>query len=159
MPGTPGLQHLIGGLEKEDGTGHISYEPENHALMTRLRAEKLAGIAEDIAELEVDDDDGAELLVLGWGSTYGAIKGAARRVRLRGKKVASRAPAPPQPAAAQHRRGRPLLPQGPDPGDQHRPARRRSSAPSSWSTRESYSKVEGLPIFAEELEEVITERL
>ena len=88
VPGTPGLQHVIGGLEKEDGTGNISYEAENHALMTRLRAEKVEGIAEDIAELEVDDDEGAELLVLGWGSTYGAIKGAVRRVRLRGKKVA-----------------------------------------------------------------------
>ena len=85
LPGTEGLQHVIGGLEKEDGTGHISYEPDNHALMTRLRAEKVAGIADDIDELEVDHVDGAEMLVLGWGSTYGAIKGAVRRVRLRGE--------------------------------------------------------------------------
>ena len=88
LPGTEGLQHVIGGLEKEADTGHISYEPDNHALMTRLRAEKIAGIAAEIPELEVDAQEGAEMLVLGWGSTYGAIKGAVRRVRKRGKKVA-----------------------------------------------------------------------
>jgi 2-oxoglutarate/2-oxoacid ferredoxin oxidoreductase subunit alpha len=81
VPGTPGLRHRIGGLEKEDGSGNISYEPENHAHMTRLRAERVARIAADVPELEVDDPDGAELLVLGWGSSYGAIQGAARRVR------------------------------------------------------------------------------
>ncbi len=86
-PGAAGLQHVIGGLEKEDETGHISYEPDNHALMTRLRAEKVAGIAAEIGELEVDRVDGAEMLVLGWGSTFGAIKGAVRRLRLRGEKV------------------------------------------------------------------------
>jgi len=81
IPGTPGLRHRIGGLEKEDVTGNISYEPENHEHMTRLRAERIALIAEDIPELEVDDPDGADLLVLGWGSSYGAIQGAARRTR------------------------------------------------------------------------------
>jgi 2-oxoglutarate ferredoxin oxidoreductase subunit alpha len=82
VPGTPGLRHRIGGLEKEDGTGNISYQPENHEHMTRLRAERVAKIADDIPELEVDDPDGdASLLVIGWGSTYGAIEGAARRVR------------------------------------------------------------------------------
>ena len=67
---------------------HISYEPEHHARMTRLRSEKAAGIADDLDDLELDHVDGADMLVLGWGSTYGAIKGAVRRVRLRGKKVA-----------------------------------------------------------------------
>src|SRR3954469_4945487 len=91
VPGTPGLRHRIGGLEKEDGTGNISYEPANHDHMTRLRAERIALIASDIPELEVDDPDGdASLLVLGWGSTYGAIQGAARRVRREnGVKVAT----------------------------------------------------------------------
>jgi 2-oxoglutarate/2-oxoacid ferredoxin oxidoreductase subunit alpha len=91
VPGTPGLRHRIGGLEKEDGTGNISYEPANHDHMTRLRAERIARIASDIPELEVDDPDGdASLLVLGWGSTYGAIQGAARRVRREnGVKVAT----------------------------------------------------------------------
>jgi 2-oxoglutarate ferredoxin oxidoreductase subunit alpha len=89
LPGTPGLEHRIGGLEKADRTGNVSYEPENHDLMTRLRAQKVAGIAADIAELEVDDPDGdASVLVLGWGGTYGPLAAAARRVRANGKKVA-----------------------------------------------------------------------
>src|SRR5437660_7444164 len=88
IPGTPGLEHRIGGLEKADVTGNVSYDPENHDLMTRLRAQKIAGIASDIPELEVDDPDGAELLVLGWGGTYGPITAAVRRIRNSGRKVA-----------------------------------------------------------------------
>src|SRR6266567_3336687 len=89
LPGTPGLEHRIGGLEKADRTGNISYDPENHDLMTRLRAQKVAGIAADIPELEVDDPDGeAKLLVLSWGGTYGPVAAAARRVRANGKQVA-----------------------------------------------------------------------
>ncbi len=88
VPGTPGLQHRIGGLEKEDGTGSVSYDPSNHERMCRLRAAKVAGIATDIPPVAVDHEDGAELLVLGWGSTYGAIGAATRRVRARGRKVA-----------------------------------------------------------------------
>jgi len=88
IPGTPGLEHRIGGLEKEDVTGNVSYDPENHDHMVRLRAQKVAGIAADIPELEVDDPDGATLLVLGWGGTYGPIQSAARRLRKQGKKVA-----------------------------------------------------------------------
>ncbi len=88
-PGTAGLEHRIGGLEKEDVTGNVSYDPENHDLMVRMRAAKVAGIAADIPELEVDDPDGADTLVLGWGSTYGAIGAAARRVRAGGRNVAT----------------------------------------------------------------------
>ena len=88
IPGTPGLEHRIGGLEKEDGSGNISYDPANHELMVRLRAAKVAGIAKDIPLVEVDDEEGAELIVVGWGSTYGAIKAAVRRIRVRGRKVA-----------------------------------------------------------------------
>src|SRR5579859_5603264 len=89
IPGTPGLEHRIGGLEKADGTGNISYDPDNHDLMTRLRAQKVAGIAGDIPELEVDDPDGdAKVLVLGWGGTYGPIAAACRRVRRDGGKIA-----------------------------------------------------------------------
>jgi 2-oxoglutarate ferredoxin oxidoreductase subunit alpha len=89
VPGTPGLEHRIGGLEKEDRTGNVSYDPDNHDLMTRLRAQKVAGIAGDIPELEVDDPDGtASVLVLGWGGTYGPIAAACRRVRLGGRQVA-----------------------------------------------------------------------
>jgi 2-oxoglutarate ferredoxin oxidoreductase subunit alpha len=89
IPGTPGLEHRIGGLEKADGTGTISYDPDNHDLMVRLRAQKIAGIAADIPPLEVDDPDGdATTLVLGWGSTFGPIGAAVRHIRGDGHKVA-----------------------------------------------------------------------
>jgi 2-oxoglutarate/2-oxoacid ferredoxin oxidoreductase subunit alpha len=89
IPGTPGLMHRVGGIEKEDGTGNISYEPENHDKMTRLRAAKVAGIAKDIPEVAVDDPSGAaEMIVVSWGSTWGASTAAVRRVRARGKNVA-----------------------------------------------------------------------
>jgi 2-oxoglutarate/2-oxoacid ferredoxin oxidoreductase subunit alpha len=87
LPGTPGLEHRIGGLEKEERTGNISYDPDNHDLMVRLRARKVAGIAGDIPKLEVDAQPGARLLVLGWGGTYGSIAAAVRRVRARGGAV------------------------------------------------------------------------
>jgi len=88
-PGVPGLEHRIGGLEKADGSGNVSYEPANHELMVHLRAAKVAGIARDIPPVEVDDETGdAEVLVVGWGSTYGAIAAGVRRVRARGLSVA-----------------------------------------------------------------------
>ncbi|HLE95134.1 MAG TPA: 2-oxoacid:acceptor oxidoreductase subunit alpha, partial [Acidimicrobiia bacterium] len=89
IPGTPGLEHRIGGLEKEAITGNVSYEPANHQLMTDTRAWKVANIANDIPRIEVNGDIDAEILVLGWGSTYGSIRAAARRVRLGGRKVAT----------------------------------------------------------------------
>ena len=88
VPGTPGLEHRIGGLEKADGTGNISYDPENHELMTKLRAAKIKAVEEDIDPLEWDGDEDARVLVLGWGSTYGAIGAACRRLRAKGKKIA-----------------------------------------------------------------------
>jgi 2-oxoglutarate ferredoxin oxidoreductase subunit alpha len=89
VPGTPGLEHRIGGLEKADVTGNVSYDPDNHDYMVRVRARKVAGIAADIPELEVDHEEGARLLVLGWGGTAGPIGAAVRRVRREGTKVAS----------------------------------------------------------------------
>ncbi|MFN2470829.1 MAG: 2-oxoacid:acceptor oxidoreductase subunit alpha [Gaiellaceae bacterium] len=86
IPGTPGLEHRIGGLEKQDGTGNVSYDPDNHDFMVRLRAQKVAGV--DVPDLEVDDQERAQLLVLGWGGTYGPIGAAVRRVREAGGKVA-----------------------------------------------------------------------
>ncbi|GAA3662997.1 2-oxoacid:acceptor oxidoreductase subunit alpha [Nonomuraea antimicrobica] len=87
IPGTPGLEHRIGGIEKADGTGNISYDPDNHDLMVRTRAAKIAGI--DVPALDVDDPDGdADVLVIGWGSTYGPIAAAVRRIRKSGGKVA-----------------------------------------------------------------------
>ena len=89
IPGTPGLEHRIGGIEKADGAGTISYDPGNHDKMVRLRQAKIDGIAHDIGPLEVDDPDGnARVLVLGWGSTFGSIGAAVRRVRLAGGSVA-----------------------------------------------------------------------
>jgi 2-oxoglutarate ferredoxin oxidoreductase subunit alpha len=89
VPGTPGLEHRIGGIEKADGSGSISYDPDNHDTMVRLRQAKIDGIAADIPPLEVDDPDGdARVLVLGWGSTYGSIGAAVRRVRLAGGAIA-----------------------------------------------------------------------
>ena len=89
IPGTPGLEHRIGGIEKADGIGTISYDPDNHDKMVRLRQAKIDGIAADIPLLEVDDPDGnARVLVLGWGSTFGSIGAAVRRVRLAGGSVA-----------------------------------------------------------------------
>jgi 2-oxoglutarate ferredoxin oxidoreductase subunit alpha len=89
VPGTPGLEHRIGGLEKESVTGNVSYDPSNHQLMTDTRAWKVANIANDIPPVEVDGEEDAKLLVLGWGSTYGSIRAAARRARLQGHKVAT----------------------------------------------------------------------
>ncbi|MCH9732594.1 MAG: 2-oxoacid:acceptor oxidoreductase subunit alpha [Actinomycetia bacterium] len=87
IPGTPGLEHRIGGLEAANGSGNISYEPKNHDLMVRLRQEKVAGIR--VPDLEIDDPSGeAELLMLGWGSSYGPIGEACRRARRKGMKVA-----------------------------------------------------------------------
>jgi 2-oxoglutarate ferredoxin oxidoreductase subunit alpha len=87
LPGTPTLEHRIGGLEKKDITGEVCYEPENHERMVRLREQKIAGIAETIPLLEVEGDDTGELLVLGWGSTCGAITTAVERCRRKGMSV------------------------------------------------------------------------
>jgi 2-oxoglutarate/2-oxoacid ferredoxin oxidoreductase subunit alpha len=158
LPGTPGLAHVIGGLEKEDVTGDISYEPDNHARMTELRAAKVAGIADEIGELVPDDPDGADLLVLGWGSTYGAITGAARRIRRRGGKV-----------ACAHLRHLNPLPR--NTGDLLRSYEQvlipETNTGQLWRLvraeflvdAERYNKVEGMPIFAEELDEVISSYL
>ena len=88
IPGTPGLEHRIGGLEKHRDTGHISYDPRNHHLMTKLRYNKVQGIARDIAAAKVDQgEDHGDLLVVGWGSTYGSISQAVRELRKNGHDV------------------------------------------------------------------------
>jgi 2-oxoglutarate ferredoxin oxidoreductase subunit alpha len=159
VPGTPGLIHRIGGLEKEDVSGNISYEPENHERMTHLRAAKVARIAEDIPPLEVDDETGdAELLVLGWGSTYGAIVAGLRRVRGGGKKVAA--------AHLTH-----LNPLPRNTGDVLRSYRKvlipemnmgqlaRIVRSEFLVDADSYTKVQGQPILAHEMEDEILRRL
>ena len=155
VPGTKGLRHRVGGLEKEDGTGDISYDPENHERMTQLRATKVAKVADEIPPLEVDDPDGdADVLVLGWGSTYGTIKAAARRVRQRGRKVATAHlvhlnPMPSNTGEVVGRYPRVLIPEA-------------NTGQLALLIRAaflvgavSYSKVQGQPIFAEDLENEI----
>jgi 2-oxoglutarate ferredoxin oxidoreductase subunit alpha len=88
IPGTPGLMHRIGGIEKEDGTGNVNYDPANHEHMVRLRAEKISRIANELPPVTVDDPDGASLLVLGWGSTWGVIHQAVLQARDDGISVA-----------------------------------------------------------------------
>ncbi len=87
IPGTPGLEHRIGGIEKEEVTGNVSYDPKNHERMVHLRAEKVARIADDIPPIQVHGDESGELLVLGWGSTSGAITGAVNTAHKMGLKV------------------------------------------------------------------------
>jgi 2-oxoglutarate/2-oxoacid ferredoxin oxidoreductase subunit alpha len=156
IPGTPGLRHRIGGLEKEDVTGNISYEPENHEHMTRLRAERIARI--EVPDLEVDDPDGAELLVLGWGSTYGAIEGAARRTRREhGARLATAhlthlSPLPKNTGEVLRSFERVLIPEM-NMGQLSRVLRAEYLVDC-----ESYTKVDGLPIFTRDVMEQIMER-
>lgn len=88
VPGTPGLEHRIGGLEGADLSGIVSYDPDNHQRMTDLRARKVAGIAADIGDLQVAGPERGDLLILGWGSTYGALRTATERLQQQGHAVA-----------------------------------------------------------------------
>ncbi len=160
IPGTPGLQHRIGGLEKEAAdTGNISYDPLNHERATQLRAQKVAGVAASIPELEVDDPDGdAELLVLGWGSTFGATRQAVANVRDRGKKVACAHlvylnPFPSNTGEVVRRYPKVLVPEM-NTGQLVRLIRAEYLVDAQL-----FSKVQGQPIFVEELEEEIARRL
>jgi 2-oxoglutarate ferredoxin oxidoreductase subunit alpha len=158
VPGTPGLEHRIGGLEKQDGTGNISYDPENHERMTHLRADKVAGIALDAPALEVDDPDGADLLVLGWGSTFGSIQAAARRVRARGGAVATAHlvhlnPFPRNLGEVLAAYERILVPEL-NTGQLVRLVRAEFLV-----AAEGYSKVQGLPFSVTELEQEIEKRI
>ncbi|HEX6666420.1 MAG TPA: 2-oxoacid:acceptor oxidoreductase subunit alpha [Solirubrobacterales bacterium] len=156
IPGTPGLQHRLGGLEKEHGSGKVSYDPANHALMTKLRAEKLEKLSEELPPLQVDADDGAELLILGWGSTSGVIGAAARRVRNRGIAVATAHlrhldPMPPNTGEVVRAFPKVLIPEL-NTGQLLSLIRDRYLVDAV-----GHNKVEGLPILAEELEQAIVE--
>jgi len=156
VPGTPGLRHRIGGLEKEDVSGNISYEPENHEQMTRLRARRIAEI--EVPELEVDDPDAADLLVLGWGSTYGAIEGAARRTRREhGARVATAHlrylnPLPANTGEVLRSFRRVLVP------EMNMGQLARLLRAEYLVDCESYTKVDGLPIFTRDVMDQILER-
>jgi 2-oxoglutarate/2-oxoacid ferredoxin oxidoreductase subunit alpha len=159
VPGTPGLIHRVGGLEKEDVTGNISYDSANHERMTHLRAAKVAKIAEDIPVLEVDDPSGdADLLVLGWGSTYGAIVAGVRRIRDAGKKVAAAhlrhlSPLPRNTGEVVRAYPKVLIPET-NLGQLWRIVRAEFLVDA-----ESFSKVQGQPIFASEIEREILGRV
>ncbi len=88
VPGTPGLEHRVGGLEKQHITGNVNYEPENHQLMIQLRAQKVANIANDIPDQEVEGPTSGELLLVSWGGTFGTVRTAADRARAAGRSVA-----------------------------------------------------------------------
>jgi 2-oxoglutarate/2-oxoacid ferredoxin oxidoreductase subunit alpha len=155
VPGTPGLVHRIGGLEREEGTGNISYDPLNHERMTYLRRDKVEGIAKDIPPLDVDDPDGdADLLILGWGSSLGTIRAAARRVRADGRKVATAHlrhlnPFPSNTGEVVTAYRKVLIPEM-NLGQLALLIRARFLVDAV-----SFAKVQGLPIFAEDLEEEI----
>jgi 2-oxoglutarate ferredoxin oxidoreductase subunit alpha len=158
IPGTPGLAHRIGGLEKQDVTGEISYDGTNHARMTRIRASKVAGMAADLPPVEVDADPGATLLVLGWGSSLGAIRAAARRVRGNGHAVAVAHlrhlnPLPCNLGEVLHRYERVLVPEM-NTGQLAQLLRARYLV-----DVETYAKLEGKPLFAAELEREIEARV
>jgi 2-oxoglutarate/2-oxoacid ferredoxin oxidoreductase subunit alpha len=156
VPGTPGLAHRIGGLEKADETGNISYDGANHQRMTELRAAKVAGI--EVPPLEVLGDEDAELLVLGWGSSYGAIRAGARRVREGGGRVATAHlhhlnPMPANTEEVLRSFDRVLVPEM-NSGQLAHELRARYLI-----DVESYSKVQGQPLLPSELEQAIQERL
>jgi len=160
VPGTPGLEHRIGGLEKvADSTGNISYDPENHERATHLRLQKVKNVADSVPPLEVDDPDGdAELLVVGWGSTQGTIKAALAAVRDRGKKVAHvhlvhLHPFPNDLEEILRRYPKLLVPEM-NMGQLSRLLRAEYLVDAQL-----YSKVQGQPIFVEELTEEIVRRL
>jgi len=157
VPGTSGLQHRIGGLEKADGTGNISYDGANHARMTELRAAKVAGIAEDVPPLAVDGDPDAGLLVLGWGSSEGAIRAGIRRARLAGHKVACAHlrylnPLPANTGDVLRSFDRVLVPEM-NTGQLAQVLRAKFLV-----DIESFCKVQGRPLFASEIEHEIIER-
>ncbi|MCX6504461.1 MAG: 2-oxoacid:acceptor oxidoreductase subunit alpha [Actinobacteria bacterium] len=158
IPGTEGLEHRIGGIEKQDGSGNINYEPGNHELMTQLRAAKVAGIAKDIPLVEVDDPGSASLLVLGWGSTWGVAQQAVRQARARGLSVAHAHlvhvnPFPTNLGEVLARYQHCLIPEM-NTGQLARLVRAEFLVDAK-----TISKVQGLPFRASEIEEAIVETL
>lgn len=158
VPGTPGLEHRIGGIEKQDVTGNINYEPANHQHMTDTRAKKIENIAQVIPELEVQGDADGDLLVVGWGGTYGSITTAVERARRKGHKVAQvhfryLNPMPKNTEAVLKRFKKILVPE-------------LNSGQLSWLLRAKYlvpaqglNKVQGKPFLVSEIEAAIEKAL
>jgi 2-oxoglutarate ferredoxin oxidoreductase subunit alpha len=158
VPGTPGLEHRIGGIEKQDVTGNINYEPANHQHMTDTRRKKIDNIAETIPDLEVKGPADAELLIVGWGGTFGSITTAVERAQRRGLKVAQAHlrylnPMPKNTAAVLKRFKKILVPE-------------LNSGQLSWLLRAKYlapaeglCKVQGKPFLVSEIESAIEKML
>jgi 2-oxoglutarate ferredoxin oxidoreductase subunit alpha len=158
VPGTPGLEHRIGGIEKQDITGNINYEPANHEHMVRTRAQKIENIAQTVGPLVVDGPDDAELLVIGWGGTYGSITTAVRRAQKKGLKVAQAHlrylnPMPANTAEVLARFRKILVPE-------------LNAGQLCWLLRAKYlapaeglNKIQGKPFLVSELEAAIEQRL
>lgn len=158
VPGTPGLMHRVGGIEKEDGTGNISYSPSNHTTMVHLRAAKVAGIAADIPPAAVVGDADADVVLLGWGSTWAAIDAAMQRTRRAGTKVAwihltHLNPLPPNLGELLHGFKKVLVPEL-NLGQLCRIVRA-----DYLVDAQSVTKVQGLPFTSAELENAIQEAL
>ena len=159
LPGTPDLMHRIGGLEKTDGSGNVDYDPVNHERMVEVRAAKIAGIAKDLPDVEVSGDvDSADLLVVGWGSTWGAIDGAVARARAADHKVAAvhlmhLNPFPPNLGEVLKRYPKVLVPEL-NLGQLSRVLRAEFLVDAK-----TVSKVRGLPFTAAELEQAILDHL
>ncbi|HEV2874450.1 MAG TPA: 2-oxoacid:acceptor oxidoreductase subunit alpha, partial [Thermoleophilaceae bacterium] len=158
VPGTPGLRHRIGGLEKEDVTGNISYDPANHEHMTHLRARRVAAV--ETPPVEVDDPDGeATMLVLGWGSSYGAIQGAARRLRREHDVKLATAhlrylnPLPPNLEEVLRSYERVLVP------EMNMGQLVKLLRAEYLLDLDSFTKVDGLPMFTSDVMAAVTERL
>ncbi len=159
VPGTPGLTHRIGGLEKDYDSGHISYSPDNHERMTRVRAAKIAGIAQDIPDQQIEvGEDSGKLLVLGWGSTYGAIREAVAALPPARAQRVPRAPELHQPLPQEPGRAHEPLRARARARAQHGPAGEADSQQLSGARRE-LPKVQGQPFKIAEVEERIRQML
>jgi 2-oxoglutarate ferredoxin oxidoreductase subunit alpha len=158
LPGTKGLEHRIGGLEKEDGTGNISYDPKNHQHMVNTRARKVQNVAEVVGPLNVEGPEQGELLVLSWGGTYGACRTACEHARRNGQSVAHAHlrwlnPFPRNLGEVLHRYRRVLIPE-------LNMGQLRVLINSQFHLgAKGYNKVQGKPFSVSELEAAITATL
>jgi 2-oxoglutarate/2-oxoacid ferredoxin oxidoreductase subunit alpha len=158
IPGTPGLEHRIGGLEKQHITGNISYDPENHDFMVKMRAEKIERIANDIPSQTIDGDPEGEMLVVGWGSTYGSIKSAVNALRARGTKVSYAHlryinPFPKNLGEILYRFKKILVPEINN-GQLVKLLRQKYLVPAL-----GFNKIKGLPLHSEEIEQAIEDMI
>ena len=158
IPGTPGLMHRIGGIEKEDGSGNISYTPANHQRMVDIRAAKVQGITRDIPPLEIVGDDDADLCIVGWGSTWASIDAAVQRRRRAGRKVAwvhltHLNPLPADLGDIVKRFDKVLIP------ELNRGQLARIVRAEYLVDAKSVSKIQGLPFTAREIEDAVEKEL